>query len=391
MSLLQQLKKNREYEFLSNVNVEGLDKITLVAHDDYDNEKVLIYSLIRNEINPPKILIVAPYSSDDGQIYLDNTSQSNTSSGLFTIHGKIVDDSKIKSIFIEGVTASYAIGDLNPAFTATVDLLNKSKIVVEAEDVYGNKQVREFRLNRDGLALAENNPMGKTWVVFIENSAYSTFASLDGPVKDIDLMKKAFSNYQIHNIIHKQNMTKAEMERFFSIELRDLVKTNLVKSLLIWYAGHGKFINDVGYWIPVDAKRDDEFTYFNINTLRASMESYIYLTHTLVVTDACDVGPSFLQAMRSDLKQRSCEDTNATQFKSSQAFSSAGYELAVDDSQFTRTFASALANNPRACIPIEEIVKKVSVAVGDNNQQRPKFGKITGLKDEDGTFFFIAK
>jgi hypothetical protein len=63
----------------------------------------------------------------------------------------------------------------------------------------------------------------------------------------------------------------------------------------------------------------------------------------------------------------------------------------VDDSQFTRTFATALQNNPNACIPIEDVVAKVATAVGSNNQQKPKFGKITGLKDEDGTFFFIAR
>ena len=187
-------------------------------------------------------------------------------------------------------------------------------------------------------------------------------------------------------------MTKEEMEKFFSIELRDLIRTNQVKSLLIWYAGHGKSINNVGYWIPVDAKRDDEFTYFSLGTLRASMESYLsYLTHTLVVSDACESGPSFYQAMRSEPKKRSCDDWQATQFKSSQVFYSAGYELAVDDSQFTRTFATALTNNPNACIPIEEIVNKVATAVNENNKQRTKFGKITGLKDEDGTFFFIAR
>jgi hypothetical protein len=187
-------------------------------------------------------------------------------------------------------------------------------------------------------------------------------------------------------------MTKEEMEKFFSIELRDLIKSNQVKSLLIWYAGHGKFLNDVGYWIPVDARRDDEFTYFNLNTLRASMGTYVnYLTHTLVVTDACESGPSFYQAMRSGIKDRSCDDYNATQMKSSQVFTSAGKEIAVDDSQFTRTFANALTNNPKACIPIEEIVVKVSNAVESNNQQKPMFGKITGLRDEDGTFFFIAK
>lgn len=379
--------KSGEYDFLTSVNVSGLDKITLVARDDYDNEKTLTYSLVRTEINKPIILVLAPYASDDGQIYLDNNAPN------IVIQGKINDESKIKSVSVEGTVAGFTSNELNPKFSTTpIDITNKNKIIIEAEDIYGNRQITEFKLNRDGAALADNNPMGKTWVVFIENSNYSSFATIDGPVKDIELMTRAFANYQIHNFITKQNMTKAEMEKFFSIELRDLIKTNQVKSLLIWYAGHGKFINDVGYWIPVDARRDDEFTYFNLNTLRASMETYIsYLTHDLVVTDACESGPSFYQAMRSDLKKRSCEDWQATQFKSSQVFMSAGYELAVDDSQFTRTFANALTNNPNACIPIEEVVAKVSTAVGDNNQQKPKFGKITGLKDEDGTFFFIAR
>ena len=383
---IQIAEKNGQYDFLSNINVDGLDKIVIVATDDYDNQKLLTFPLTRTETNPPNITIIAPIASDDGQIYLDNNSQT------LVIQGKVTDESKIKSIFIDGVSGSYSAKDLNPTFTASVDIMNKDKIVVDAEDIYGNHQSTEFRLNREGAVISETNPMGKTWVVFIENSAYTSFASLDGPVKDVNLMDRAFANYQIQNIIHMKDMTKAAMEKFFTIELRDQLKANQVKSLLIWYAGHGKFINDVGYWIPVDAKRDDEFTYFNLNTLRAAMETYlIYLTHTLVVTDACESGPSFYQAMRSDMKKRSCGDWQATQFKSSQVFSSAGYELAVDDSQFTRTFATALSNNPNACIPIEEIVAKVSSAVGSSNQQKPKFGKITGLKDEDGTFFFIAK
>ena len=122
------------------------------------------------------------------------------------------------------------------------------------------------------------------------------------------------------------------------------------------------------------------------------MQSYAnYVTHVLVITDACESGPSFYQAMRSDPKPRSCDDWKATRFKSSQVFSSAGYQLAVDNSQFTKTFANSLANNPDACIPIESIVTKVTTAVVKNNQQKPQFGKIAGLEDEDGTFFFMLK
>ncbi len=85
--------------------------------------------------------------------------------------------------------------------------------------------------------------------------------SLGGPAKDITLMKSALARYQIHNVIHKKNMTKQDMERFFAIELRDLIRSNRVNSIMVWYAGHGKYINDTGYWIPIDANRDDEFTY----------------------------------------------------------------------------------------------------------------------------------
>lgn len=237
-----------------------------------------------------------------------------------------------------------------------------------------------------------SNPMGKTWAVFINNSEYTSFANLGGPSKDVQLMKDALENYQVDHILELKNTTREELERFFSIELKDLIKSNEVNSVLIWYAGHGKFINETGYWIPTDAIRDDEFTYFSVNALKASLQSYPKtVNHTLVVTDACESGPSFYKGMRSGIKDWDCNDYRATSFKSSQVFSSAGYELALDDSQFTRTFANSLSSNPDECISIESIVLKVTSAVVNRNQQKPQFGKIDGLEDEDGTFFFIPK
>ncbi|MCK4346043.1 MAG: tetratricopeptide repeat protein [Bacteroidales bacterium] len=374
------------FEFLTNVKIKDLDQIIISAGDVYENQETAVFTIMRTETNAPIIRIIAPYASDNGEIYLDSNDPS------LYVEGKIADESQIKSIQIQGMNASYQMEESNPAFSGTINILNMNKFTVVAEDVYGNIATQEFTLNREGAILAQTNPMGKTWVVFIENSNYESFASLDGPVKDISLMKGALAKYQIHNIIHKKDMTKEDMEKFFSIELRDLVRSNRVNSLMIWYAGHGKFVNEVGYWIPIDAQRDDEFSYFNINGLKAGMQGYsAWVTHTLVVTDACESGPTFYTAMRSIPKERSCDDWQATKLKSSQVFSSAGYELAVDNSQFTRTFASALANNPNACIPIENIVTTVTIAVAKNNQQKPKFGKIAGLEDENGTFFFMIK
>ena len=331
------------------------------------------------------ITVSAPYSSDNGEIYLDTNNPN------IYIEGKTSDESPIKSILIEGVAASYKLDEINPGFSANIDISNKNKISVVATDIYGNVATKEFTLNRDGASINSDNPMGKTWVVFIENSNYQTFASLEGPVKDVSLMKSALAKYKISNIIHKKDLSKKDLEKFFSIELRDMVRSNHVDALLVWYAGHGKFINNTGYWIPIDANREDEFTYFNISALKASMQGYGGVTHLLVVTDACESGPTFYQAMRGGITDRDCGDWKATKFKSSQVFSSAGYELAADNSQFTRTFANSLANNPNACIPIENIVQKVTSAVSKNNQQKPQFGKIAGLEDEDGTFFFMSK
>lgn len=373
------------YKFLASVNVRESDQIIVQVTDEYDNAETAIFTVRRTEVTAPLVQIIAPYGSENNILYLDNEEP------IIYLEGRVEDESLISKIIIDSVLASYIPSDINPAFSAMVRIENKNSITVTVEDEFGNRSETAFSLNRDAQAFGDN-PMGKTWAVFIENSAYQSFSRLGGPAKDVTMMRSALANYQIHNVIHKRNMSKQDMERFFAIELRDLIRSNRVNSILVWYAGHGTYVNETGYWIPVDASRDDEFTYFSVNALKASMQSYPKsINHTLVITDACEVGPSFNLAMRSDLEERSCNDWEATRFKSSQVLSSAGIELAMDDSQFTRTFANVLLNSPEACVPIESIVLKINAAMESSKQQKPQFGKIAGLEDEDGTFFFIPK
>lgn len=379
------LNGGKHGQFRVEVILDQKQTITLAAADVYNNVLAKTFKIRFTEVTPPEVQLVAPYASADGEVYLANDLKK------LYIEGQITDASLIKRIMVNDMNASYQAQKHNPEFFATIDITNRDTFVVAVEDIYGNTTRKGYRLNREGVNIAQENPMGKTWVIFIENSNYQTFASLEGPVKDVSMMKAALANYKIHNIIHKKDMSKQQMQRFFSIELRDLVRANHVNSLLVWYAGHGKYLNKTGYWVPIDATRDDEFTFYNINTLRAALQSYNDVTHTLVITDACESGPTFYQAMRSTPKERDCNDWQATKFKSSQVLSSAGYELAMDNSQFTRTFANSLINNPNACLPIENIVTHVTVAVTKSGQQKPQFGKIAGLEDEGGTFFFMTK
>ncbi|HQQ94312.1 MAG TPA: tetratricopeptide repeat protein [Bacteroidia bacterium] len=367
--------------------VTKLNEITISATDVYNNTQTVQYKIEKTECDKPIIAIETPLTSFENEIFIDNTNASDV-----FIQGTIKDASLIESIIIDGVTASFNPMNLNPQFSSQIKIAEKNKIAITVKDVYGNENTQLYSLNRTAATAGLDNPMGNTWIVFIENSKYLSFPSLEGPAKDVTAMKSALANYKVTNIIHKKDLTKSQMEKFFSIELRDYVKNNNINSLLVWYAGHGKYVSPTGYWVPADGKTDDEFSYFGINNLKAAMQSYSdKLIHTLVITDACESGATFLMAMRGGDEEKRCDNFELTKAKSSQVFTSAGYELASDNSQFTKTFTSVLNNNVETCLPIDKIVKRVSSAVTAAGNQSPKFGKIKDLTDEGGTFFFIRK
>lgn len=372
-------------DFSVSVKLSNLKEIKIEAEDIYSNKRSIVYSIERTEIEKPVVVLLAPYSSFDNEVFLDNDSPE------LYVEGKIKDESLISSVIVDGYVASFPLDKLNPTFSAKINIANKNKFVVNVKDINGNETIQEYKINRSGVNAAAENPMGTTWVVFVENANYQSFASLEGPTKDIRLIKSTLANYKVSNIIHKKDMTKSEMEKFFSIELRDLLKSNNVQSVMIWYAGHGKLINETGYWVPVDAKVDEEITYFNIGSLKAYLQNYTRVVHTLIVTDACESGPTFLLAMRGDKEEKRCEDWTATRFKSAQVLTSAGFELAADNSQFAKIFAGALSNNPDACIPIDKIYLKIKETFSASGKQEPKFGKIKDMSDEEGSFFFIKK
>lgn len=374
-----------QIQFLASVDILSNNQVIIEVTDIYNNSETAIYTVRRTEADPPSVQVIAPYSSEGNTLFLYSDESK------IYLEGRIEDESKIAHIYVDSLVASYIPDDLNPYFSALVDIEDKSTIRIQVEDEFGNQSESIFRLRREPQSF-DDNPMGRTWVVFIENSDYEEFLSLEGPSKDVSMMRDALSNYQIHNVVHKVNMSKEELQRFFSIELRDMIRSNRINSLLVWYAGHGTFINETGYWIPVDANRNDEFSFYNLRQLKASMESYSdFLTHRLVITDACESGPGFYSALRSEIEEKDCGEWEYAKLKSSQVFASTGYEKALDESQFTRTFANVLSSNPGECISIEKIALTVISAVKNNNNQEPQFGIIPGLEDENGTFFFVPK
>lgn len=373
------------YAFNVEISTQNLDYVTLTATDFYENISTLSYPVTRIETKPPVVRLISPLAEGNNIIRLE--SDDNT----LYIEGRVEDNSTIKEIKIDEINASFAPGDYNPRFTATIDVRNRKNISVTAVDAFGNKKTEVYEFSKDGHLLAESNPMGKTWVVIIENTDYKQFSNLSRTSNDINLLKDALDRYKISKVLHKKNLTKREIERFFALDLRDLIISNKVNSLLIWYAGHGQNLNKTGYWIPSDGRINDEYSYYNINALKASLYSYTSLTHILVISDACEAGESFSIAMRGDNSLATCDNNMLLQQKSALVLTSSNQEAALDNSLFAQTFANSLANNPTDCIPIDAIAERISIVMYKHTAQVPQFGRISGLEDKNGTFFFIAK
>ncbi|MBN2484485.1 MAG: tetratricopeptide repeat protein [Bacteroidales bacterium] len=377
--------KDGNFEFEASLPVDELDFVSLTVVDAYENTANITYPIVLIEAGAPKISLVSPAPENSETIHLE------TGDKALYLEGKIEDDSKIVSIKIDEVNASFAPGDYNPRFTATIDIANRKSITISATDIFGNTSRQKFDLVSNGHLLSAANPMGKTWAVIIENTSYKEFVPLPNTGKDVKALQAALSQYKISKVLHMKDMSKREMERFFAIDLRDLILSNKVNSLMIWYAGHGKVMNNTGYWVPVDGRFNDEYSYYNINALKASFYSYSSLTHLLVVSDACSAGESFSIAMRGDNSLANCNDTRLVKQKSALVLTSSDSEASLDNTLFAQTFTNSLLNNPADCIPIDAIAERVSLVMQKNTVQKPVFGRISGLENNNGTFFFIRK
>ncbi len=376
---------NGNVRFKTELATSGLDFVTITAADIYDNISTVSYPIKLIENDPPIIKLISPTAGINESISVE--AGDNT----LYIEGKIEDRSYITEIKIDEVNASFAPGDYNPRFTATIDVKNRKNLTIRAKDVFGNEAKTVYEFYTDGKMLSGNNPMGKTWVVVIENTDYKEYSNLSSPKSDVEELIENLDQYKISKVLHKKNLSKRELERFFAIDLRDLMISNKVKSLLIWYAGHGQTMNNTGYWIPIDGRLNDEYSYYNLNALKASLYSYRSLTHILIISDACKAGESFSIAMRGDNTLASCEDSKLVQQKSALILTSSNTEAAMDNSLFTKTFINSLANNPADCIPVDAIAERISIVMYKHTAQKPVFGRISGLEDKNGTFFFMRK
>ncbi len=312
-------KDERDPQFITSVPLSTTDKaITVLAMDLYGNVDSVSLAVIRTEAVPPIIQLTSPLVGADGTVTV-----TSGKTDLF-LEGSASDESHLHAITVDGVMASFIPDTSRSEFSIKLSIGGKDRFTVRAEDQHGNTTERSFQIHRKAEVVAQvekpapvrtdkpidkpadkpvekpvSSSTGVTWVIMIENSDYKNFPALQGPADDVAKMQKAFGKYSIQRTINKRNLTKQQIERFFNIELRDLVRTNKVNTVLVWYAGHGRTVSGRTYWVPTDARKDDIYSFYNYGPLKGLIENYSEsVTNTLVVSDAAGADPSFYEMTR---------------------------------------------------------------------------------------------
>lgn len=289
-------------EFRATVPLAPSTKaIEVMAEDVYGNTSTITLAVQRTESDPPVVSISMPIFDASGTTTLPAGKDQ-----LF-VEGTASDPSGIRSVVVDGKYASFIPDTTSTDFSIKLDLAGKEHFTVHVEDQYGNVKETQYTVNRAAPApvSAAAEPaktatmplMGTTWIIYIENSNYRNMPAVttDG----MDKMRKAFAKYQPQRTVVKKNLTRVELERFFNIDLRDMVRNAKVNTLLVWYSGHGRSQGGKAYWIPVDAKADDIYSFYNYGPLKGLMENYSESVRTtLVVSDAAGNDPSFYELTR---------------------------------------------------------------------------------------------
>lgn len=163
--------------------------------------------------------------------------------------------------------------------------------------------------------------------------------------------------------------------------------------LLIYYAGHGWMDNeaDEGYWLPVDATRENEANWVPNNTINTYLRA-IQARHVLVVSDSCYSGKLVrglaIQRVTPDYLFRICQK------KARMVMTSGGLEPVMDaggkndHSVFAAAFINILQEN-EGIIDGATMFSRLRQPVMVNSDQTPEYSDIRKAGHDGGDFVFV--
>jgi len=344
--------------------------------------------VIETDKIPPAIIITEPATNRG----LEIVSVGND----ILLKGTAADPSGLKSVTINGVSV-YAQPDGN--FWGNIPLNDGlNKITVRATDGAGNVAEQVFEIEKNSKepvneVVAATEREGKNYCLLIgaQNYADSSIPSLENPIQDavrLKIILKSDYNFEDSNIITLFNPEANDIKRQL-LELTNIIQPE--DNLLIFYAGHGIWVEKEkkGYWLLVDAKRNDPNTWLqnkDVLNLIAKLPS----RHTLLITDACFSGGVF--KTRSIGKDAPAAIQSLNEKISRVAITSGNDTEVPDESVFMKYLIKALTDNKEQYLTAQKMfITQIMEAVMTETKTEPRYGTLELAGHVGGDYIFAKK
>lgn len=248
---------------------------------------------------------------------------------------------------------------------------------------------------------ARDANLGKFHALVIGNSDYSQLEKLDTAAADAqavaDVLEKKYG-FTVQTLL---NATRRQILDALYQYTQQLHETD---SLLIYYAGHGELEgrNSRGYWLPVDATRDNPSDWISDQDITRYVALFS-ARHVLVVADSCYSGAMTRNSpMRLTVKSPAMQEqlySALAKLKSRTVLTSGGQQPVLSGgggghSLFARQLIDLLNGNDKVLdgtTLYNELFDRVSKIASDRfgMEQYPQYSQIADAGHGQGDFLFV--
>ena len=336
-------------------------------------------------LNPPVVFVPG-----EGKLLTDNASVE--------VLGNVIHNRPINQLFVDGLPARLLH---NGAFTARVSIpMGTTRVKVEAIDSMGVTGAADIMVTRveagtvgtsSLAALKDRVNFGNYHAVVIGNNAYSRgLPALETAEQDATAVAETLERefgFQVDLLINADRDAIVSTIEGKSSSLRD------DDNLLIYYAGHGYYDEDVdlGYWLPVDAALESKDNWIRNSTITDSIKS-MKAKHVMLVADSCFSG-TLLRSV--DVRRNGKFYEEMASRTARLVMTSGGVEPVMDGggdghSVFARNFLNKLRSG-EAIIDGTSLYQSIREPVVLSSQQVPQYANIRFIQSDGGDFLFVRK
>lgn len=277
---------------------------------------------------------------------------------------------------------------------------NSEKLVAELNKF--TLEIEKYIGSPAGLQLLEdeNSPYrpiiekGRKIALLIAVENYQNFQNLKTPVNDAEALAKVLEEkYQFSVEIQKNGARREILQAIKKYENSLDEEDNFI----LFFAGHGREINGVNYWLPRDAKKNEEFDWLDEDDIKRALKN-MSARSALIIADACFSG-SLLRGVTPANESRGSNIAFdiLRENKSRVAITSGGVEEVLDGgfnnhSVFMEAVLENLeqANQTFSARKLHSDVqtKVISRAVALGGKQTPQYDGLLKAGHEGGDFVF---